>query len=53
MRDERFEWHDRKAATNLREHHVTFELARLVFDDPMALTSWTTVRPKIDGGASA
>lgn len=37
MRDDRFEWDDRKAATNLRKHDVSFDLARLVFDDPMAL----------------
>lgn len=37
MRDDRFKWDDRKAATNLRKHDVSFDLARLVFDDPMAL----------------
>jgi uncharacterized protein len=37
MRDDRFEWDDRKAAANLRKHDLSFELARLVFDDQMAL----------------
>jgi uncharacterized DUF497 family protein len=34
MRDHRFELDDRKAASNLRKHGVSFELARAVFDDP-------------------
>ncbi|WP_083579205.1 BrnT family toxin [Tardibacter chloracetimidivorans] len=29
-----FEWDDDKAAANLRKHHVAFELAELVWDDP-------------------
>lgn len=33
MRDDRFEWDDRKAASNLRKHGVSFEDARLAFDD--------------------
>jgi uncharacterized DUF497 family protein len=33
MRDHEFEWDDRKAARNFRDHHVTFETARLAFDD--------------------
>ena len=33
MRDDEFEWDDRKAARNLREHKVSFEVARAVFDD--------------------
>ena len=33
MRDDAFEWDDRKAAANVRKHGVTFELARLAFDD--------------------
>jgi uncharacterized protein len=37
MRDERFEWDDRKAQTNLRKDDVPFQMARLVFDDPAAL----------------
>ena len=34
MRDERFEWDDDKAHSNLVRHRIDFEDARLVFDDP-------------------
>ena len=34
MRDDEFEWDDRKAARNLREHGVAFDTARAAFDDP-------------------
>jgi hypothetical protein len=37
MRDDLFEWDDRKSACNLRKHGVSFEAARLVFEDPMAV----------------
>jgi hypothetical protein len=37
MRDDAFEWDDRKAKRNDREHGVTFEIARLVFNDPNAI----------------
>lgn len=37
MRDDEFEWDDRKAKRNERQHGVTFELARLAFDDPNAI----------------
>jgi len=37
MRQDQFEWDARKAKRNDREHGVTFELARLVFDDPNAI----------------
>ena len=37
MRDDRFEWDDRKAADNYRKHDVSFELARMVFDDTHAV----------------
>ncbi len=33
MEDDDFEWDDDKAATNLSEHKVSFEEARLVFSD--------------------
>jgi hypothetical protein len=36
MQDDRFEWSDTKARANLPKHHVSFEMARLVFDDPAA-----------------
>ena len=34
MRDEEFEWDDGKASRNLRDHDVSFELARRAFGDP-------------------
>lgn len=37
MRDDDFEWDDAKAATNLTNHGVSFERARLVFSDPLAV----------------
>jgi uncharacterized DUF497 family protein len=37
MRDDEFEWDDRKAKRNERLHGVTFELARIAFDDPNAI----------------
>ena len=32
-----FEWDDSKSRTNRLKHGVSFETARLVFDDPVAL----------------
>lgn len=37
MQDELFEWDDAKAASNWRDHGVTFEMACEVFKDPLAL----------------
>lgn len=37
MRDSAFEWDDRKAKRNERDHGVTFGMAVLVFDDPNAI----------------
>ena len=37
MQDERFEWDDDKAASNLAKHKIGFDDARLVFDDPGSL----------------
>jgi hypothetical protein len=34
MGDDRFEWDDRKAGSNLGKHGVSFEDARAAFDDP-------------------
>ena len=34
----RFEWDDRKAASNLQKHGVSFDEAVSVFGDPLALT---------------
>lgn len=36
--DMQFEWHRRKAKTNLSKHGVGFEDATTVFGDPLALT---------------
>lgn len=33
MRDDRFEWDDAKAASNWRDHGITFDMASQVFDD--------------------
>lgn len=33
----RFEWDETKSRANRRKHGVSFETARLVFDDPFAL----------------
>jgi len=33
VEDDKFEWDDNKAATNLAEHNVSFEEGRLVFSD--------------------
>ena len=32
-----FSWDENKAKTNKRKHGVSFETARLVFDDPLAV----------------
>lgn len=37
MRNDRFEWDDAKARSNLEKHGVSFEEASAVFDDPNAL----------------
>jgi uncharacterized protein len=37
MKDDDFEWHDAKAALNLARHGVSFEVARLAFDDAFAV----------------
>ena len=33
-----FEWDARKARTNVKKHHVSFEEAKTVFNDPLLLT---------------
>ena len=43
MRDDDFEWDDRKAATNWRKHGFAFEDARAVFADPKGFE-----RPDLD-----
>jgi uncharacterized DUF497 family protein len=37
MQDEKFEWDDLKAASNLRDHGVSFDLAREAFSDAFAV----------------
>jgi uncharacterized protein len=37
MEHDDFEWDDTKAAENLASHGVSFEAARLAFDDPFAV----------------
>lgn len=32
-----FEWHDAKAEANLQAHGVSFDLARTIFKDPLAV----------------
>jgi uncharacterized protein len=43
MQDGAFEWNDDKAAQNLRDHGVTFEMARDAFGDAFAV-EWVDVR---------
>ena len=33
-----FEWHEAKANENLRKHHISFEQAKTIFNDPFLLT---------------
>ena len=37
MNDGKFRWDDRKAASNVVDHGVTFDSARDVFKDPFAV----------------
>lgn len=37
MQDEDFEWDDTKAEQNFATHGVSFEAARLAFEDPFAI----------------
>jgi uncharacterized protein len=34
----RFEWHEGKAANNLKKHGISFEEAKTVFNDPLSIT---------------
>jgi len=49
--DLHFCWDDRKAASNLKKHGVSFEAATYVFDDPMRLK--TVSNAKAEARASA
>ena len=33
----RYEWHDAKAVANLQAHGASFDLAKIVFNDPFAV----------------
>ena len=33
-----FEWHEEKATANVKKHGVSFDEAKTVFNDPLALT---------------
>lgn len=33
-----FEWNKEKAIANLKKHHITFEEAKTIFDDPFSIT---------------
>lgn len=37
MNDEKFQWDDRKAASNFAKHRITFEMARDAFGDPFSI----------------
>ncbi|MGO9096768.1 MAG: BrnT family toxin [Bryobacteraceae bacterium] len=37
MMELEFEWHDAKAEANLQAHGVSFDLAKTVFKDPLAV----------------
>jgi uncharacterized DUF497 family protein len=37
MRDATFEWDDNKAASNWRDHNISFEMAREAFNDRFAI----------------
>jgi uncharacterized DUF497 family protein len=37
MQDQHFEWNDKKNRDNQRDHHIAFEEARFVFNDPRKL----------------
>jgi len=42
-----FEWDDAKAASNIRKHDVSFELASSVFHDPRILTVVDTTHSEL------
>jgi uncharacterized DUF497 family protein len=48
MRDDEFEWDDRKSKRNERQHGVTFELARFVFEDPNSVDRLDLDEPEED-----
>jgi hypothetical protein len=46
----RFVWDEKKAKSNKAKHGVSFELARLVFDDPCAVSVPDDCETRSDGG---
>jgi uncharacterized DUF497 family protein len=40
MQDGDFEWDDAKAASNLAAHNVSFDAARLAFNDVFGVSRW-------------
>jgi uncharacterized DUF497 family protein len=47
MQDDGFEWDDTKAERNRRSHKIPFELARKVFEDPLAI-EWDDDRERAE-----
>ena len=46
---EDFEWHDKKAASNIKKHNgLTFETAEEVFEDPFAIEKYDEVNSTAD-----
>jgi uncharacterized DUF497 family protein len=48
VRDDEFEWDDKKAKRNVREHGVTFEVARRAFKDPLLIERLDPDEPEED-----
>ena len=53
MRGDEFEWDDRKAARNFRDHGITFEMARLAFHDRTASIARIQTQMRSASAASA
>jgi uncharacterized protein len=48
VRDDEFEWDDKKAKRNVREHGVSFEVARRAFKDPRLIERHDPDEPEED-----
>ena len=48
----RFVWDQEKSQRNRAKHKVSFELAKLVFDDPFISAYWTLTKAKSVGEPS-
>jgi len=53
MHELKFDWDERKAATNLRKHRVSFEEARLRFLTKKPWSSKTPIIPRRRIGSSS